>query len=346
MRTTDLNQILYKKEFEKRDLISLLGLEDPEQLNHLFKVANKERIKFCSDDIHLRAVIDVSNYCIQHCMYCEMREDNFNLRRYRLQPDEIIDAVKKISKLGIGTVVLHSGEDLEFDTDVLAYIIYSIKQSTDVAVTLSFGERGLDEYRAWKIAGADRYILKFETSNQKKFSKHKSGKGLSDRIQHLKYLKRLDYQIGSGNIIGLPNQNIEDLADDILLLKEMDIDTAIFDSFLPVQFTPYQNLPSGSYEMTMKTIAIARLVLKNVHITSNIIDIYNENSFDVLNCGVNVIMSSFTPLPYRTYSNLLPKKDAENDPFEKGKKIEKQMEAIGRQLSYSRGDSLKKTTSL
>jgi len=312
-------------------------------INKLFYTANKIRTDYCGNEVHLRAIIDISNYCTKNCNYCEMREDNFSLQRYRMQTDEIIDITKRIAKLGVGTIVFQSGEDTELDTDLLAYVIYSIKQSTDVAITLSLGERGLDEYQAWKIAGADRYILKFETSNEKKYSIYSNKELLNDRIQHLSYLKRLGYQIGSGNLIGLPNQTIEDLAEDILLLKSLDVDTAIFDSFIPTPFTPYQHIKRGSFDLTLRVIAAARLVLKNVHITSNVLDTISEEREKILNCGANIIMPYFTPEPYRTYSKINNPNHLEVDPFENQKLIKKQIESLGRQISYSRGDSLKKS---
>ena len=346
MDSDKLTKILTQESISKEELTSLLFLNLPENVEELLKTANSSRTNFCGDEVHVRAVIDISNYCVQHCMYCEMREENYSIERYRMQPEEIVEAVRKIAKLGIGTVLLQSGEDLKFDTDLLAYIIYSIKQSTDIAVTLSFGERGIDEYRAWKIAGADRYILKFETSNTKKYSKDRSKKKLSDRIQHLKYLQRLGYQVGSGNIIGLPSQTIHDIVDDIFLLKEVNVDTALIDSFVPHKFTPYQNLEPGNYELTLKTIAATRLLLKDVHITTNLLDIYPNRAEQILNCGVNVIMPSFTPEPYRNLYSGIFHQNEENDPYENQKKLKRQIETFGRQISYSRGDSLKKPTSL
>lgn len=346
MKSTKLLEILDKEYLSRAEIIELLSLEEKTQIKELYIAADKRRAKFCGDEVHVRAKVDISNYCTQHCMYCEMREDNFSLKRYRMRPGEIIEIAQRIAKLGIGTIVLQSGEDVTFDTDIVAYIIYSIKQSADIAVTLSLGERGLDEYQRWKIAGADRYILKFETSNERKYSIYRKKKLLNDRVQHLKYLKRIGYQIGSGNIIGLLSQTIDDIADDIILLQELDVDTAIFDSLIPVPFTPYQNLKAGSLELTLKTIAVARLVLKNVHIVSNAFDIYFDKYGEILNCGVNAIMPSFTPRKYSGVSKSVLSERLEIDPFENQKKIKRQIEILGRQISYSHGDSLKKNSSI
>ncbi len=344
MKSTKLFEILEKEYLNRTEIIELLDLEEKSQIDELYMAADKRRSMFCGDEVHVRAVVDISNYCTQHCMYCEMREDNFSLKRYRMRPDEIIDIAKKISKLGIGTIVIQSGEDVKFDTDIVAYLIYSIKQSADIAVTLSLGERGLDEYQRWKIAGADRYILKFETSNERKYSVYRNKKLLNDRVQHLKYLKRIGFQIGSGNIVGLPSQTIDDIADDIILLKGLDVDTAIFDLLIPVPFTPYQNLKPGSLELTLKTISVARLVLKNVHIVSNAFDICFDKYGEILNCGVNAIMPSFTPQKYSEISNSVLSVKEEINPFENQKKIKKKIEILGRQISFSRGDSLKKSS--
>jgi len=339
-----LEKILNNEELSKEEIVFLLNLNDEAEKKKLFARADEVRAQYCGDDVHLRGIIEFSNYCEQNCLYCGLREDNFTLSRYRMTPEEIIDAAKTISKLGIFTIVLQSGEDRYYDTDMIAYILYQIKQQADVAVTLCIGERGFDEYRAWKIAGADRYLLKHETANEKLYSVYHKNQRLDERLNHLRFLKTLGYQTGSGNMIGLPMQTIEDIADDLLLCKELDLDMAAFGPFIASPHTPYQNKKNGDVELTLKTMAVARLVLKDVHIpaTTALATLDDDGRVRGLNVGANIIMPNMTPSPYREKYLIYPDKKCLNDNPQMCKScLELQVEAIGRKISYKRGDSLK-----
>lgn len=340
----ELEKILNRDDFTRDEIIYLLNLKNEDDIKRLFSKADEIRKIYCGDEVHLRGVIEFSNYCDENCMYCGLREDNFSISRYRMTPEEIIETAKVISNSGIKTVVLQSGEDGYFDTDMIAYVIYSIKQNSDVAVTLSLGDRGFEEYRNWKIAGADRYLLKHETANPKLFSIYHNGENLEERINHLRYLKSLGYQIGAGNLVGLPRQTIEDVADDILLMHELDVHMAAIGPFIPSPFTPYQNKKHGSVELTLKTMAVTRIVMKEVHIpaTTALDSIDNFGREKGLNCGANVVMPNFTPHPHREnyiiYSN---KRGINDEPEIVHKNIVKRIEALGRKISHSRGDSPK-----
>ena len=340
----ELEKILNQDYFTRDEIIFLLNLDKEEDIKKLFAKADEVRRIYCGDEVHLRGVIEFSNYCDEHCMYCGLREDNFSISRYRMTAEEIIETAKVISNSGIKTIVLQSGEDGYYDTDMIAYIIYSIKQTVDAAVTLSLGDRGFEEYRNWKIAGADRYLLKHETANPKLFSVYHNGEQLEERIGHLRYLRSLGYQVGTGNLIGLPNQTIADIADDILLMNELDVHMAAFAPFIPSPFTPYQNIKHGSVELTLKTMAVTRIVMKEVHIpaTTALDSIDKLGREKGLNCGANVVMPNFTPHPYREnyviYSN---KRGINDDPEIVHKNIIKRIESIGRRISISRGDSPK-----
>lgn len=340
----ELNALLHKKTFTKDEIIHLLNLSEENERNLLYKAADELRRELFGQEVHFRGVIEFSNYCERNCVYCGLREENFTVERYRMSADEIIETAKRVSNLGIHTIVLQSGEDTYYDTDILAYIIYSIKQNADVAVTLSIGERGFDEYRAWKFAGADRYLLKHETANPRLYAGYHNREQLTNKIQHLKYLKRLGYQIGSGNMIGLPNQKIEDIAEDILLCKELDADMFAVGPFIPAPFTPYQKRKSGSVELTLNTMAVARLVLRDVHIPSTTaLDTIDMKGREKGLCaGANVVMPNFTPAPYREkYRVYANKRGSDENPVTASKKLQSRVEAIGMRLSDTRGDSLK-----
>lgn len=340
----NLYEILHKEELTKGEIIFLLNLADKNDQQKLFDRADEVRSIYCGDEVHLRGIIEFSNYCEQNCLYCGLRDDNYKLTRYRMTPEEIIETAHVISNLGIYTIVLQSGEDNYYDTDRIAYIIYQIKQNTNAAITLSLGERGFDEYRTWKIAGADRYLLKHETANPKLYSTYHNKQKLEDRLSHLRFLKTIGYQIGSGNIIGLPKQTIEDIADDILLCKEFDLDMAAFGPFIPSPNTPYQNKSAGNVDLTLRTMAAARIVLKKVHIpaTTALATLDDDGRIKGLNAGANVVMPDLTPSPYREQYQIYPNKKCINDnPLSCKGCMQLQIESIGRKISNSRGDSLK-----
>ncbi|MBI9073402.1 MAG: [FeFe] hydrogenase H-cluster radical SAM maturase HydE [Melioribacteraceae bacterium] len=340
----ELNKILLQEEFTKDDIVYLLSLEDEKSIEILFARADKIRKLYCDDEVHLRGVIEFSNFCEENCMYCGLRKDNEKVPRYRMRPDEIIETAKRIANQGIHTIVLQSGQDFYFDSDMISFLIYSIKNDCDVAITLSLGERSFEEYKAWKIAGADRYLLKHETSNPHHFSIYHDKQKLSTRLEHLKYLKKIGYQVGSGNMIGLPLQTIEDIADDILLCKELNIDMAAFGPFIPSPDTPYQNKSAGNAVLTLKAMAVIRIVLKDVHIpaTTALDTIETKGREKGLRAGANVLMPNFTPNPYRDQYQIYPtsvRKDL--DPSLSGIRMQNRIESIGRKVSQSKGDSLK-----
>ena len=321
-----------------------MNLNDAKSIKALYAKANEIRKIYCGDEVHLRGTIEFSNYCDENCLFCGLREDNFSISRFRMTPDEIIDVAKKISNSGIKTVALQSGVDGYYDTDMIAYIIYSIKKHADVAISLALGERGFDEYNTWKIAGADRYFIKHEVNNSSPFSREERKGNLEDKVRHIKYLKKLGYQVGSGIIVGLPGQEIEEIVDDILMMQKYGLDMASIGSFIPAQFTPYQNFQKGSIQLTLKTIAIARLVLKDVHIpaTTSLDTIDAEGREKGLISGANVIMPNFTPHPYRafckTYEN---KRGLYDDPFELNYQLQERIKTTGRKIAQSVGHSYK-----
>jgi biotin synthase len=342
----NLHEILHKENLTKEEIKFLLSLKKEDEINLLFQRADEVRQRYCGDEVHLRGIIEISNYCEQNCIYCGLRYDNHYLKRYRMSPEEIVKTARTITNEGIYTVVLQSGEDSYFDTELISYIIYQIKQNVDVAITLSLGERTFDEYKTWKIAGADRYLLKHETANPRLYEAYHFKQKLSERLEHLEFLKSIGYQIGSGNLIGLPMQTIDDIADDILLCNKFDLDMAAFGPFIPSPHTPYYKQKSGDVLLTLKTIAVARLVLKNVHIpsTTALATLDKDGRKRGLQVGANVVMPDFTPIPYRENYQIYPNKiGIHDDSIVAKERLENLLQSIGRMISYKRGDSLKHT---
>ncbi len=328
-----LENILNKRELSKEDIIYLLEISDFRSERRLFEYADETRRKFCGDEVHLRGIIEFSNYCENNCEYCGIRKDNSSIERYRMNADEIINSAKQISNAGIRTLILQSGNDDFFDADQISYIIYSIKNNTDVSINLSLGERSFEEYKTWKYAGADRYILKYESSDE-----ILDPGILNKKKENLLMLKDLGYSTGISLLIGLPNQTNEKIADKILFAKETGIDFISLNPFIPAPNTPFRNNRVGSVELTLKAISVARILLKNslIPATAAIAAIDSLGREKALRAGANMVIPNFTPKNYKEKYSVYPhKKYLVEDPLSGSSYIEYLLNSLGRKAVSS-----------
>lgn len=329
----------------KQEIVRLLSLTDYDEINGLFQEAETVRDTYCGREVHLRGIIEFSNYCAQNCNYCGLRRSNDAVTRYRMSIDEILATAGTISKNGIGTIVLQSGEDFAYTRQDITEIIRRIKNNYDTAITLSLGERRFDEYEEWFKAGADRYLLKHETANAALYSVIHNKQKLEDRLTHIRFLKSVGFQTGSGNIIGFPGQTIEDIADDILLCGELDLDMVSFSPFLPCADTPYSDKQKCDLLLTLKTMAVARLYLKNVHIpaTTALATLDEQGREKGILAGANVVMPSYTPAPYRSdYKIYNDKKCITEDPIGCLPCLKMRIMSTGLDVATGKGHSPKK----
>jgi biotin synthase len=227
----------------KQEIIDILS--DNSKNDWLFKEADRIRRENVGDEIHLRALIEFSNICKRQCLYCGLRSPNKEVERYRLSKDEILLSAKEAVDLGYRTVVLQSGEDDNYYSDKLCDIIRSIKEF-DIAVTLSTGEKSFDEYKAYRKAGADRYLIRIETTDKKLYESMHPNASFENRVRCLEDLKTIGYEVGTGCLVGLPNQTIESLANDILFFKEIDADMIGIGPFIPHSQTPLKDEKQGN----------------------------------------------------------------------------------------------------
>ncbi|MFZ5631895.1 MAG: [FeFe] hydrogenase H-cluster radical SAM maturase HydE [Bacillota bacterium] len=340
--TAALHNVMTGKQPDRREIVVLLSA-GPGQMPALFAAADRVRRKGVGDAVHLRAVVEFSNYCRRNCLYCGLRRDNRRLSRYRLTRQEIMAAVDKAAALGYRTVVLQSGEDLHYRAADIAGLIEQIKNK-GLAVTLSLGERSREEYRDWREAGADRYLLKHETADQNLFRYLKPGGSLKNRLQCLYWLKELGYQTGSGNMVGLPGQSPEILAGDIMLMRRLDVDMAGIGPFLPHHDTPLKSAPAGNLDLTLKTLAVTRLCCPRAHLpaTTALGTLHPEARRLALKSGANVIMPNLTPPGVRDKYLIYPqKKEPSADPGEALEMIKILLSGLGRPLARDRGDAIK-----
>lgn len=331
------------KQLTIQELVTLLATEQKDELHALFRAADQTRRKYVGDEVHFRGIVEFSNYCIKNCLYCGLRRDNPKVHRYRMKPEEIIETCTAAAKAGFKTIVLQAGEDPHYSADKLADIIYRIKAEHDVAITLSLGENTPAYYRYLRDAGADRYLLKHETADPGLFAYLRPGTSLEHRLNCLKHLKRMGYQTGSGNIVGLPGQSLHNLAEDILLMRKLEIDMAGIGPFIPNEHTPLAGCPQGDLDLTLKMIAITRLMLPwiNLPATTALGTIHPRGREMALKCGANVIMPNVTPESFRRHYRIYPGKENLIKGVGKLESLKTLVLSMGRKISRTKGDAKK-----
>ena len=340
-----VSEILYKETLSKEEIVFLLSLENKTDIIDLYLRADEVRKQYCGDEVHLRGIIEFSNNCEQDCLYCGLRKNNHEIERYRMDLEEIVETAKTINSFGIRTIVLQSGEDSYYSREYVKEIITAVRNELDMAITLSLGEREFKDYEAWREAGADRYLLKHETANSELYSIYHLEQSLEERITHLRFLKSIGFQIGSGNLIGLPRQTVEDIADDIILCRELDVDMASISPFIPSPETPYRGIAHANINFTLQTMATARIVLKNAHMpaTTALATLDEHGREKGLQVGANVIMPNYTPMAYRENYKIYPnKKCVDENPLGCNACLRQLIYSQGRTISESQGHTLKR----
>ena len=334
-----LDKAIHSGDLTREEIIALLSLEGAD-VQRLFSAADQIRKQYCGEGVHLRGLIEFSNTCSRDCNYCGLRRGNRRIRRYRMTPQEIIDVSVDVAGKGLQTIVLQSGEDPWYAAERMVEIIRGIKSQADCAVTLCIGERSCADYLAMKEAGADRYLLRHETSNPELYHRLHPDMRLEDRVRCLRDLKDIGFQVGAGNMVGLPGQTIEDLANDALFIRDLEADMVGIGPFIPHPNTPLSDKPGGTLEMTLKMVAVVRIVTRNAHVPATTavgsIDPFGRKK--ALMAGANVVMPNFTPLEYRVNYEIYPNKRCiTEDPSDSRAWIE----SIGRVVAEGKGHSLK-----
>ena len=251
------------KNLSKQQIIEIL--QDENKNEWLFSLADQLRKENVGDEVHLRGLIEFSNICKRTCKYCGLRCENKNIERYRIKPEDIISYAKRAVEKGYKTIVLQSGEDVFFSQDVMCEIIKEIKK-LDVALTLSIGERSFEDYKAFKEAGADRYLIRIETTDRNLYEKMHPNMDFDNRVRCLRDLKNLGYETGTGCLVGLPEPSIESLADDILFFKEIGADMIGIGPFIPHPDTPLKDCANGNFTLALKVMALTRIMLPDINI--------------------------------------------------------------------------------
>ncbi|MGZ4199116.1 MAG: [FeFe] hydrogenase H-cluster radical SAM maturase HydE [Thermoleophilia bacterium] len=335
-------------------LLAWLREDDPGRLEELWRAADETRRRHVGDEVHLRGLIEISNYCVRACGYCGLRAANREIERYRMSADEILACAHTAVEFGYGTVVMQSGEDYGIRTDWLADIVRRIKAETPLAVTLSLGERPTADLAVWREAGADRYLLRFETSDEELYHLiHPDLPGRpSDRFAILHALQDLGYEAGSGIMVGIPGQTYNSVAGDIDAFRNMDLDmigigpyishpaTPLGDRSWARELAPGEQI--GSDELTVyKAVALARLVCPQANLpsTTALATINQVDGRELgLMRGANIVMPNLTPPEYRVKYEIYPDKACVGETAEMCRGcLQGRIEAIGREVGSGPG---------
>ena len=298
------------RELSREEIVNLISLNTPDEIEGLFRAADRVRAACVGKEIFLRGIIEFSNHCKNNCRYCGLRRGNLQARRYRMDDDVIVELAQVVKGRGCGTVVLQSGEDRHYTKDRMCAIISRIKRETGLAITLSIGQRPYRDYEAFRTAGADRYLLRHETANRELYASLCPGKELNERIQCLKWLRELDYEVGMGCMVGLPGQTAADLADDVLLIRALGADMIGIGPFIPHEDTPLKDEKAGDASLVLKMIAVVRLVTRDTNIPSTtalgVLD--GQSRKKAFQAGANVFMPVFTPQDFAARYDIYPGK--------------------------------------
>lgn len=326
-----------------RDAIVTLLTTAPAE--DLYRQADRVRHDAIGDDVHLRGLIEFSNFCRNDCMYCGIRRSNRHVQRYRMTDEELVETARRAVALGFQTIVLQSGEDLHFDQTRLCRIIEQIKRH-DVALTLSVGERDYADYKAFRDAGADRYLLRIETTDTDLYHRLNPGMSWQRRHECLLMIRELGYELGSGIMVGQPGQTIASIADDLLYLKDIGIDMAGIGPFIPHPDTPLAAEAGGTLELALRTMAVMRLLMSDINIpaTTAMESLHPQGRIMALQAGANVVMPNVTEGEYRRLYELYPGKICVNDtPAHCRSCIGLKIQSIGRTIGQGRGGHRKST---
>lgn len=339
-RIDDLN---YNGILAREEFIQLIMSFNDNDLSYAQALARSISQKYFGNKIYTRGLIEISSYCKNDCYYCGLRRSNKNAERYRLSKDDILSCCESGYALGFRTFVLQGGEDNYYSDEIITDIISSIKKKySDCAVTLSLGEKNKSTYQKYFQAGADRYLLRHETADETHYGKlHPENMSLSNRKQCLYNLKEIGFQTGCGIMVGSPYQTAENIADDMLFMKELQPHMVGIGPFIPHKDTPFRDMPAGSFRLTLFLLSLIRIMLKNVLLpATTALGTINKNGREQgILSGANVVMPNLSPISVRKKYMLYDNKICTGEESAECKAcLENRIKSIGYQLVTDRGD--------
>lgn len=356
----EIEKILNKQQLTRDDLIALLGITEPEMLQKLYAAGYTQKVKVSGNVDYYRGLIEFSNRCVKNCLYCGIRRDNTEVERFDTALEDILTQARWIYEQHFGSIVLQSGErqDPAF-IDFVETALRGIKKLShgELGITLCVGEETEETYRRWFEAGAHRYLLRIESSKPELYKTLHPQDGHHEwqvRKHCLELLRKIGYQVGTGVMIGLPNQTLGDLADDIIFFRDMDIDMIGMGPYVVHHNTPLGKkiVAAGldteadkkyRLELSLKMIAVTRLFLKDVNIaaTTALQALHPLGRELGLKAGANVLMPVATLPEFRTQYLLYDNKPCVADSATKCRDcLDARIASIGDKVGYDAwGDS-------
>lgn len=314
----------------------------------LFEKADQQRRKYYGTDVYIRGLIEFTNYCRNDCRYCGIRKSNARAVRYRLTKEEILACCREGYGLGFRTFVLQGGEDAYFADERMCGIVAGIRaEFPDCAITLSLGERSRESYQRLRAAGADRYLLRHETADEEHYGRlHPPELSPANRKRCLWDLKELGYQVGAGFMVGPPYQTTENLIADLRFLQELRPAMIGIGPFVPHKDTPFADQPGGTLELTLRMLAILRLMFPCALIpaTTALGTIHPRGRELGLRAGANVVMPNLSPAQVRGLYELYDNKLCTGEEAaERRHDLDKRVESAGYRVVTERGDAARET---
>lgn len=321
-----------EKNLSDEELLKLLSTNEYD--SELHTLADEVRREIYGEDVYIRGLIEISNYCKNDCYYCGIRRGNKSAVRYRLTKDDILACCEEGYKLGFRTFVMQGGEDPYYTDDVMCGIVSAVRERySDCAITLSLGERSYESYLALYNAGANRYLLRHETANAEHYGKlHPQSMNLQNRKDCLFNLKEIGYQVGSGFMVGSPYQTTENLVEDLRFLQKLSPDMIGIGPYVTHAQTPFASFENGSVELTLRLLSVLRLMFPYVLLpsTTALGTLHPQGRELGLKAGANVVMPNLSPVKVRKLYELYENKICTGEEVAQCRGcLEKRVEAAG-----------------
>ncbi|MBQ9472846.1 MAG: [Bacteroidales bacterium] len=342
---TIVETIADRHDITPQELAQILTANDDTLLKELFATARRVCDEVYGKRVFMRGLVEMTSYCRNDCLYCGLRRSNEQAVRYRLTPDEIEQCCDKGYRLGFRTFVLQGGEDGWFTDDRLVPLIARLRQRfADCAITLSLGERTEESYRKLFQAGANRYLLRHETANAAHYSRlHPPEMSFDNRMQCLRQLREIGYQVGCGFMVGSPWQTVETLYEDLQFIRSFRPHMVGIGPFIPASGTPLADHKAGSVDTTLRLLSLIRLIHPQVLLpaTTALGTLHPQGRELGIMAGANVVMPNLSPTEHRKdYSIYDNKLCTGHEAAECRGCLDQRIRSTGNELTTDRGDSL------
>lgn len=338
-----IEQIRDSRDITLPQLQLLLTTHNEAALHQLRASAFEVKQQVYGNKIFMRGLIEISSYCRNNCYYCGLRRDNATASRYRLTPQQIYSCCQAGYELGFRTFVLQGGEDMWFNDERMVEIVSHIHECfPDCAITLSLGERSYESYLKLYEAGAERYLLRHETASQEHYGQlHPQEMSFQNRLECLRNLKNIGYQVGCGFMVGSPYQTVETLFQDLQYIRMTQPQMVGIGPFIPAHDTPFAAIEAGSVEQTLRLLAIIRLLHPHVLLpaTTALATLHSKGREMAIASGANVIMPNLSPVEHRAKYSIYDNKCATGTEAAEGvRNIRERISEIGSDAVIDRGD--------